>query len=82
MRNLQCWTTPSTIQLLLKARFIWQFRVWCLPQKASRVWFEEVSSNKQHIKTTNSTCLFAMPFMASCVLFWRHFDRSTSIWIV
>ena len=63
------------------ARFIWRFKMWCLSQKASRVWFRDVSSDKQPNKTTHIRCLSAMSFMASCTFYWRHFDRSSSIWI-
>ena len=50
-----------------KARFIWRFKIWCLPEQASRIWFREISSDNQRNKATHTTCLFVMSFMASCV---------------
>ena len=70
-----------TMHFNWKARFIWRFRIWCLPQKASRAWFREVSSDKQRNKTRHTAGLSAMSFMASYAFYWRHFDRSSSIWI-
>ena len=77
----------NAVQFLLryisngKARSIWRFKIWRLTQKASRIWFREVFSDKQRNKTTHTTFLFAMLFMASCTFYWRYFDRFSSIWI-
>ena len=49
-------------------RFVWRFKIWCLPQKALRFWFRQVSSDKQSNKTTHIMRLFAMSFY----VFMRH----------
>ena len=64
-----------------KARFIRRFEICRLTQKALRIWFREVLSDKQCNKITHTTCLFVISFMASWTFYWRYFDRSSSIWI-
>ena len=60
-----------------KARFIRRFEICRLTQKALRIWFREVLSDKQCNKITHTTCLFVISFMASWTFYWR----SSSIWI-
>ena len=62
-------------------RFVWRFKIWCLPQKALRVWFRQVSSDKQSNKRAHIMRLFAMSFMSPCTIYWRNFNRASSIWI-